>query len=404
MSEASTHDGATPWPIVLLLVGAGIVSAFQIGKAPAALVALRAELGMSLTTAAWVISIFNVVGVASGMALGAFADRIGHRRTVLAGLALVALASALGAAAGSATFLLASRLVEGVGFLAVVVATPALIARAATSADRNLAFGFWSTYMPAGTATMMALAPLLLQSIGWRGLWLANALLAAAFAVLLAGVTRGLPQPPGARQGVSIGADLLTTLRAPGPRLLTLTFATYTLHFLAVLGFLPTILVEEHGIGPATAAVMAAIAVAINIPGNLAGGWLVHRGAPAWLVAAAVSIAMAICSLLIYDAGLPLAARYACCLALSLIGGALPAVVIGAGPALAPTPRHIATTNGLIMQGSNLGQMIGPPAVAALAAGVGDWSWSPLVLCLAAALGVALSLQLRTLTVQRARA
>jgi predicted MFS family arabinose efflux permease len=258
--------------------------------------------------------------------------------------------------------------------------------------------------MPAGTATMMALAPLLMQSIGWRGLWLANALLVVAFALLLAGATRGLPSPAGARQGVSIGADLMETLRAPGPRLLALTFATYTLHYLAVLGFLPTILVEEHGLAPATAAVMAAIAVAINIPGNLAGGWLVHRGAPAWIVAAAVSVAMAVCSLLIYDAGLPLAARYACCLALSLIGGALPAVVIGAGPTLAPTPRHIATTNGLIMQGSNLGQMIGPPAVAALAARIGDWSWSPLVLCAAAALGVALSLQLRALSRQRASA
>jgi MFS family permease len=403
MSESPQRQ-ATPWPIVLLLVGAGVVVAFQIGKAPAALVALRAELGMSLTTAAWVISIFNVVGVASGMALGAFADRIGHRRTVLGGLVLVALASALGAAATGAASLLAARLVEGFGFLVVVVATPALIVRAAATADRDLAFGFWSTYMPAGTAAMMALAPLLLQPIGWRGLWLANALLVAAFALVLARATRGLAPPQRAPLSVSVAADLATTLRAPGPRLLALTFATYTLHFLAVLGFLPTILIEEHGLAPTTAAVMAAIAVAINIPGNLAGGWLIQRGAPAWLVAAVVSVAMTICSLLIYDAGLPLAARYACCLALSLIGGALPAVVIGAGPSLAPTPRHIATTNGLIMQGSNLGQMIGPPAVAALAARIGDWSWSPLVLGLAATCGVLLSLQLRAVSRQRARA
>ena len=77
---------------------------------------------MTLTQAAWVISIFNVVGIVSGMALGAMADRIGHRRMVLAGLLIVA------------TPLLATRFVEGVGFMIVVVATPALIAR---STKRN---------------------------------------------------------------------------------------------------------------------------------------------------------------------------------------------------------------------------------------------------------------------------
>ena len=390
---------ATPWPTVLLLVGAGIVAAFQIGKAPAALVALRAELGMSLTTAAWVISIFNVVGVASGMALGALAERVGHRRAVLAGLALVAVASALGAIAQGAAVLLCARLVEGFAFTIVVVATPALIVRADAARDLKLAFGFWSTYMPAGTASMMALAPLLVGAIGWRGLWLANAALVGGFALLLAAATRALAAPHAAPSPTQagVGADLVATLKAPGPLVLALTFATYTLHFLAVMGFLPTILVEEHGLSASTAAAMAAIAVAINIPGNLAGGWLVHRGAPAWKVAAAVSVAMAVCSLLIYDAGLPLAGRYAACLALSLVGGALPAVIIGAGPLMAPSPRHVATTNGLIMQGSNLGQMCGPPAVAALAAWTGDWSASPLVLCLAAALGVALALRLRAL-------
>ena len=63
----------------------------------------------------------------------------------------------------------------------------------------------------------------------------------------------------------------------------------------------------------------------------------------------------------------------------------------------APRPQLVATTNGLIMQGSNLGQTIGPPAIAALAAQVGDWHLSPLVLSASAALGVALALVLRAL-------
>lgn len=391
----SPATAATRWPLVLLLVGAGVVAAFQIGKAPAALPILRGDLGMALPVAAWVISIFNVIGLVTGMTLGAVAERLGHRRTVLAGLAVIAAASALGATAHGPAVLLATRFAEGLGFMIVVVATPTLLVRATAAADVELAFGLWATYMPAGTATMMMLAPALLEASGWRGLWIANAVIVLGFAAALAVATRDLPAP--ARAATRMRDTILETLRAPGPRLLALTFGSYTLQFLGVFGLLPTLLVEGEHLAPTTAAVLGSLAVAINIPGNLLGGWVVHRGVARWRVIVAVSATMAVCAVLIYAAGLPLAARYALCLVLSLVGGMIPAVVFGAGAALAPSPRHLATTNGLIMQGSNLGQVVGPPAIAAVASATGGWTWSPAVLCASAGLGIALALRLRAL-------
>jgi MFS family permease len=388
----------TDWPVVLLVVGAGIVAAFQIGKAPAALPVLRADLNLSLVAAGWVISMFNVIGVALGMLIGAFADRIGHRRVVLAGLGLVAAASLAGAAAQAAFALLASRFFEGLGFMMVVVAAPNLILRAASPGDLKLAFGAWGSYMPAGTATMMALSPLLLAPFGWRGLWIANAGLVLLFACALYWTTRRFAgKRPGSEPPSSIARDIRDTVAAPGPPVLALAFATYTLQYLAVLGFLPTILVEREGLSQATAAVLTAIAIAANVPGNLAGGVLLHRGAPRWTLVAGASIAMALCGLGIYQGDLPLWFRYGLCVVFSLVCGVLPAAVLGGAPVHAPRPQLVATTNGLIMQGSNLGQSIGPPAIAALAAAVGDWHLSPVVLVASAALGVALALVLRVL-------
>ncbi len=385
---------ATDWPRVLLLCAGGVVAAFQIGKAPAALPALRAELGIALVAAGWVISIFNVLGLALGMAVGALAERLGHRRLALGGLALIALASLAGAGAPGVAILLASRALEGIGFIAVVVAVPTLIVRAAAPRDLKLALGYWSSYMPVGTAAMMLVAAGALDTLGWRGLWLLNAALAAAFALVLWRATEATPTPP-ATPG-HFRADLRATLAAPGPPLLALAFATYTLQFLAVFGFLPTLLVDE-GIGAGAAALLGAAAIAINAPGNLLGGWILHRGAKRWAVVAGASLAMAACAFAIYAPGLLLGWRYGACLALSLVGGMIPAAVLGAAPALAPSPRHIATTNGLVMQGSQLGQTIGPPAVAALAQATGGWSWSPAVLATAAALGIILALGLRRL-------
>src|SRR6185312_5113119 len=189
---ARSLEPPTRWLVVWALILAGVVAAFQIGKVPVALPVLRAELGLGLVGAGWVVSMFNVLGALVGALVGAAGDQIGHRRAVLAGLMLSGAASAIGAAAPDAAVLLATRFLEGLGFMATVTAAPALIARMARRADQRLAFGFWSGYMPAGSALMMLASPPLLAASGWRGLWLVNAALMLAAALLTAVVTRDL--------------------------------------------------------------------------------------------------------------------------------------------------------------------------------------------------------------------
>ncbi len=401
-SRYVASSASTPWPTLFLIVGAGVVSAFQIGKAPAALGHLRADLGFGLVTAGWVISMFNVIGVALGTALGAFSGWMGERRAVLSGLALTASASLLGAVAQGPVLLLATRFVEGLGFLLVAIGVPALIIRLARPADLQLAFGVWGTYMPAGTAAMMMASPLFLGPFGWRGLWIANAVLVAAFALALGFATREIAAIP-ARAHASaqslrgLFADMRTTLAARGPLLVALTFASYTLQFIAVLGFLPTVLMEQEGMGQARAATLTAIAIAANALGNLVAGALLHRGVARWLLVASASAVMGVCALGIYSSALSLPARYLLVLLFSTIGGMLPATVLGWAPAMAPEPRLVPTSNGLLVQGSHLGQMIGPPALAAMAVASGSWAWSPSLLVVSAACGVGLALSLRHL-------
>jgi MFS family permease len=388
---------ATNWAAVLLISGAGVVVAFQIGKAPAALPLVRADLQLSLVTAGWVISMFNVIGTGLGMVIGALADRLGHRRVILAGLGVVAAASLAGSGAGSGLVLLATRFFEGLGFMMVVVAAPALIVRATDPTDLKLAFGAWGCYMPAGSALMMACAPALLAPFGWRGLWIANGILVALFALVLARATRGLARPRASAAPSSILRDIRATVTAPGPVLLALAFGTYALKYLIVLGFLPTILIESEGLPLATATALTAFAIAMNVPGNLVGGMLMHRGVKPWLLLAVASVVVALCGSALYEPVFPLWLRYLLCVVLSFVGGILPSSIFGAAPAHAPSPRLVATTNGLIMQGSNLGQSIGPPTAAALAASAGDWHLTPVVLAAGGAAGLAVALALRAL-------
>src|SRR5919198_488498 len=86
-SGFATAPASTAWPRVVVVLAAGIVAAFQVGKAAAALPLLRAELGLGLGVAGWVLSMFNVIGLACGAATGVIVARFGDRRMVLAGLA-----------------------------------------------------------------------------------------------------------------------------------------------------------------------------------------------------------------------------------------------------------------------------------------------------------------------------
>jgi len=385
---------ATRWRAVALLVGAGIVTAFQVGKVPAAVPVLRAELGIDLVTAGWVLSIFNLVGAAIGVVAGAMADNFGPRRLILAGLAAVALGSALGGLAPGTVALLASRTLEGFGFIVVVVSAPGLILRATRARDTGLAFAFWGTYMPIGTATMLLATPYVLDVLGWRGLWAINAALVAAYAVILAHATRELRGDRGRRRGMNrevrraLRRDVWATLRAPGPVLLTLCFLTYTGSFIAVMGFLPTFLIEDRGIDPVIAATITAFAIVCNAPGNIVAGWLLHHGASRTLLIVISCVVMAASAVGIYTLDLPDGVRFVLAFAFAGIGGLLPASVLGATADLAPRRDLIGTANGLLMQGSAIGQMIGPPIAAAIVAATGTWTTAPIYVVVAAALGV----------------
>jgi MFS family permease len=389
----SSPPERTPWAAVLILIGAGVAASFQVGKAPPVLTEMRREFGMTLVLAGWILGTFNVIGLALGAFTGAVADALGRRRLLILGLIIQAAASLAGGLSPWVWLLLLTRVLEGLGFLVVAVCGPALIVRIARARDLRLALSGWSCYVPAGMSAIMVIAPVITGPFGWRGLWAFNALALGGYALLVQAFI-----PRSTRTGVPVRGvlsrilrDLVRTATSLGPLLLALTFSTYTLQWLSVMGFLPTLLVEEYGLGAGLASILTALVVAANVPGNLAGGWLMGRGAGRRSLIVTASLLMGLSSLVIYAEGFPFGIRYAGCLFFAGVGGLLPAAVLSGAPVHAPTPDLVATTNGLLMQGSQLGQMAGPPALALLISRAGGWHAAPWLLCGSAALGILLS-------------
>jgi MFS family permease len=380
---------------VLAVLAAGLAIALNVGKVPVAMPSLRAELGLTLVQAGWVSSMLTAVAVVAAALVGMWVGRLGALRMVLGGLALGAAASLAALLQPGWTTLITTRLVEGLGFMVVAVACPALISAATAPAQRRFAIGLWSAYMPAGASLAMALAPWLLPQAGWRGLWLmtAAALLLALLALwLLRASFDSVARPSPASGGTSFLAPVRAALGQPLPWLLALSFGVWATQHFALIVWLPTFLLEQRGLAAGTVALLTSGMLVACVPGNLLGGWLVQNGARrGWLIAAAQVLTGLGAIGYSHDAW-PDALRYALTVAVSFVGGVIPAAVMASSTVLARTPQQIGTLQGLYMQGAQLGQFIGTPLIAAVVAASGRWSQALWVTGPAALAGVLMGL------------
>jgi len=193
---------------------------------------------------------------------------------------------------------------------------------------------------------------------------------------------------------------VVESLTQKGNLAMALLFACYVAQWTTVMVWLPTFL-TEHGASTAMAATATAVMVLANIPGNLAAGWLLSRGfARSRLVLVACAIA-ALCEIGMLSTALPGGLRFALVLVFSLGAGLIPASVFAGLPVHAPTPQHIATGNGIVLQFSNVGQFFGPLAIAWIASRFGAWEATLWALLAFAAIGAACGAAIGVMEKQR---
>ncbi len=372
------------WDIVALALLIGFIGGMQIGKVPPSIPALRDDLEMGLVTAGWVASLFTYAGAALGAIIGIFSDRLGPRRAVTLSLVALAAGSLSGAIVEDAWLLMATRGLESLGFIGLAVSVPRLITTSVLSKDRNLAFGFWGAWVPGGMAISMLLAPLILPDQGWRGLWFVSGGTAILGVVCLLYMTRpGAWQPremPQSPIGPLTGLKMI--LARPGAWLLAACFLLYSVQFLAFMSWLPTFFIERAGFSLEVASLYTALIVAANMIGNVAAGWLLARGLPRPLI-----LAVAYCGMML-SAHISLAdatetdMRLIMAFLFSAIGGLIPGTILAAAPVHAPRPDLVGAMNGMVMQGSNIGSLSGPPLMALAISLSGSWqggTWQNIV-------------------------
>lgn len=164
---------------------------------------LRRELGADVAGLAWVVDGYLLALAAFLLPAGGLGDRVGARRTFLAGLAGFAAASAGCAAAATLPVLVAARVAQGLGAALLIPSSLALVHAAFPDpADRARAIGVWGAVGGVAAAAGPMAGGLLVGWFGWRSVFVVNLPVAVAAAALTARVV-----PAGGRRG-GRGMDL----------------------------------------------------------------------------------------------------------------------------------------------------------------------------------------------------
>ncbi|HEV7192540.1 MAG TPA: MFS transporter [Jatrophihabitantaceae bacterium] len=142
------------------------------------------DLHASFASLQWVVDAYALTLAALVLGTGTIADRVGHRKAYIAGLALFAASSFVCGVSPNSGVLVAARAVQGVGAAAMFATTFALLNSNYTGRDRGTAYGMWGAVAGASAAIGPIIGGLLTQGLSWRWIFFVN-LPVSVIAILL---------------------------------------------------------------------------------------------------------------------------------------------------------------------------------------------------------------------------
>ncbi len=198
----------SPWLTLVVLCSTILVVNLDSTVLNVALPTLVRDLNATSSDLQWIVDAYALVFGGLLLVAGSLGDRIGRKRTFVAGLAAFAAGSAWASVAGSVGMLIAARASMGIGAALMMPSTLAIIADVfPDGAQRQRAIGVWAGTSGVGFALGPIIGGLLLAHFWWGSVFLINVPIAIAAlfcAVLLVPNSRN----PAARRPDVVGALL----------------------------------------------------------------------------------------------------------------------------------------------------------------------------------------------------
>src|SRR3954470_8448490 len=164
----------SPWPALWALVLGFFMILVDTTIVSVATPAIMTDLGTDVDGVVWVTSGYLLAYAVPLLITGRLGDRFGPRRVYLTGLAIFTLASLWCGLTGSIGWLVAARVVQGLGAALMTPQTMAVITRTFPANSRGQAMSLWGA--TAGVATLVGplLGGVLVDGPGWEWIFFIN--------------------------------------------------------------------------------------------------------------------------------------------------------------------------------------------------------------------------------------
>ena len=358
----------TNWLQIAILWIAGIAAAMQFAKVSVAFDALTAIYGANPALVGLTLSIVGMVGLIFGVSAGVLSGHIGYRRVLVAGLVIGAVSSAIQALLPPMSVMIASRIVEGISHLGIVVTAPTMMASVSSESHRSIIMGLWGTFFGVAFALVAWLGIPIVVQHGVGGLFLAHGMLMAGLAAVVLVVFKwpdtsndgdlaALPKLQLAlfiRENLKVYAKARTSM--PG-----LIFLFHTSMFIALLTFLPRLTGD-----PSDTAFLLIVLPLVGITGAFCAGAIAqYLLSPVYLAILAYGAVGAAIVIVHWTIGAGVGFVSASMI-LIFVAGIVPGAVFAMIPFLSRHPSEQALANGAVVQLGNIGSTTGPPVFAAI--------------------------------------
>ncbi|MBV9689584.1 MAG: MFS transporter [Ktedonobacteraceae bacterium] len=175
-SQETTQQTRTQTIMPLLALCLGyFMTILDVTIVNVALVNIKEQLSATVTGLQWIVDGYALVFASLLLTGGALGDRRGNRTIFLVGFALFTLASTLCSLAPTLLVLQIARAVQGLGAALLVPNSLALLNTIYTDArKRAQAIGIWAAVASIGALSGPLLGGLLVNTFGWRSIFLIN--------------------------------------------------------------------------------------------------------------------------------------------------------------------------------------------------------------------------------------
>lgn len=371
--------------IVLFLVATSVTMCQY--KIPTIMVDIMGRFQISAGVASWLMSIFTFVGIIVAIPTGFLAKRIGPKRMIVLAVAINVVGQIGGAFAINVWVLLLTRAFEGVALVFTVASAPLLIQRVVAPSRIGTSTGIYMLGGMLGATIGGVLTPTLFYSVGYTGLWLTFAAIAAVSGIIFSAYVRRDvgPLEDVTEEGSSNDIGDWRVFFRPNTLLFYAPFEIFQLVLLTILSYSPVSL-QQQGMSAALSGVVSTLPMLLAIISSIAFGAISDKMGRCKPLCILGMLLLGPCCYIMLNCSGPI--MWAALVIMGLTSMGVPTVFVAAYPTVLGKPELMSVGMGVLLLVQSLGQFLGTfVSSALLGPSLSQWVLCGTVTCVLALAG-----------------